>query len=176
MKNNVDLPIVKIQTELGNITVMVDIRRAPITVKNFLNYVDRKLFDNTSFYRIVTPENNPEKETKISVVQGGLRERSPHLLPPIKHEPTNVTGLRHVDGTVSMSRRQEGTASGAFFICVGDQPALDFGGGRYDDGLGFAAFGRVVEGMDVVRRIWQHSEENHYLDHEIVIDKVFRRP
>lgn len=175
MKNKLDLPIVEIQTGLGNIAVEVDVNRAPVSARNFLDYVDGKLFDNTSFYRIVTPENNPEKETKISVVQGGLREDSPHLLPPVEHEPTSVTGLSHVDGTVSLSRRQAGTASGAFFICVGHQPSLDFGGGRYDDGLGFAAFGRVTKGMNVVRQIWQQSEDSPYLGHEIRISRVFRQ-
>jgi peptidyl-prolyl cis-trans isomerase A (cyclophilin A) len=141
-------------TALGAIEVAVDLARAPISAGDFLKYVDRRLFDGSAFYRTVRPDNdiNP---VKIDVIQGGVMNDR-ELLPPIAHEPTNKTGLHHRDGTISTARDQPGTGSaGAFFICIGDQPELDFGGRRNPDGQGFAAFGQVVRGMDVVRAIWK---------------------
>lgn len=141
-------------TALGTIEVAVDLARAPISGGDFLKYVDRRLFDGSAFYRTVRPDNdiNP---VKIDVIQGGLMDDS-RLLPPIPHEPTSKTGLHHLDGTISTARDEPGTGSaGAFFICIGDQPELDFGGRRNPDRQGFAAFGRVVHGMDVVRAIWK---------------------
>jgi peptidyl-prolyl cis-trans isomerase A (cyclophilin A) len=144
--------VVAIRTSLGAILVTVDIRRAPVSAGNFLEYVDRHLFDDAQFYRSVHPENDANP-VKISVLQGGIVDRKG--LAPIPHESTRQTGLRHRDGTISIARREPGTGSaGAFFICIGDQPALDFGGRRNPDGLGFAAFGRVYDGMPIVRTIW----------------------
>ena len=144
---------VAIVTSRGTISVTVDIHRAPLSASNFLEYVDRQLFDDAQFYRSVHPENdlNP---VKISVLQAGIIDRTKGLA-PIPHESTRQTGLRHLDGTVSIARREPGTGSAAaFFFCIGDQPQLDFGGRRNPDGQGFAAFGRVDNGMDVVRTIW----------------------
>jgi peptidyl-prolyl cis-trans isomerase A (cyclophilin A) len=145
---------VVLTTALGAIEVAVDPARAPISAGDFLRYVDRRLFDGSAFYRTVRPDNdiNP---VKIDVIQGGLvNDRK--LLPPIPHEPTNKTGIHHRNGTISIARDEPGTGSaGAFFICIGDQPQLDFGGRRNPDRQGFAAFGRVVHGMDVVRAIWK---------------------
>jgi peptidyl-prolyl cis-trans isomerase A (cyclophilin A) len=141
-------------TALGAIQIAVDLERAPISAGDFLKYVDRRLFNGAAFYRTVRPDNdiNP---VKINVIQGGLTDDK-KLLPPIPHEPTSKTGLRHRNGTISTARDQPGTGSaGAFFICIGDQPELDFGGRRNPDRQGFAAFGRVVHGMDVVRAIWK---------------------
>ena len=144
--------VVAIRTSLGAILVTVDIHRAPVSAGNFLEYVDRHLFDDAQFYRSVHPENDANP-VKISVLQGGIVDRKG--LAPIPHESTRQTGLRHRDGTISIARREPGTGSaGAFFICIGDQPALDFGGRRNPDGLGFAAFGRVYDGMHIVRTIW----------------------
>jgi peptidyl-prolyl cis-trans isomerase A (cyclophilin A) len=145
---------VTLTTALGAIEVAVDLARAPISAGDFLKYVDRGLFDGGAFYRTVRPDNdiNP---VKIDVIQGGLMNDK-KLLPPIPHEPTSKTGLHHRDGTISTARDKPGTGSaGAFFICIGDQPELDFGGRRNPDRQGFAAFGRVVHGMDVVRAIWK---------------------
>jgi peptidyl-prolyl cis-trans isomerase A (cyclophilin A) len=145
---------VMLTTALGPIEVAVDPARAPISAGDFLKYVDRRLFDGSAFYRTVRPDNdiNP---VKIDVIQGGLMNDR-KLLPPIPHEPTNKTGLHHRNGTISTARDKPGTGSaGAFFICIGDQPELDFGGRRNPDRQGFAAFGRVVHGMDVVRAIWK---------------------
>ena len=145
---------VKLDTALGAIEIALDTARAPISAGDFLKYVDRGLFEGAAFYRTVRPDDdiNP---VRIDVIQGGLIDDK-KLLAPIAHEPTSKTGLRHRDGTISIGRDAPGTGSaGAFFICVGDQPALDFGGKRNPDGQGFAAFGQVVHGMDVVRKIWR---------------------
>ena len=144
---------VAIMTSLGVISVMVDIHRAPMSAGNFLEYVDRHLFDDAQFYRSVHPANDANP-VKISVLQGGIVDLTKGLA-PIAHESTSQTGLHHLDGTISIARREPGTGGGgAFFICIGDQPHLDFGGKRNPDGQGFAAFGRVDNGMDVVRAIW----------------------
>ena len=147
---------VAIRTALGDITIAVDVGRAPVSAGNFLEYVDRHLFDGAQFYRSVHAENDANP-VKISVVQGGIVDPAKGLA-PIAHESTLRTGLRHVDGTISIARREPGTGSaGAFFICIGDQPELDFGGRRNTDGQGFAVFGRVHEGMDIVRAIWRRQ-------------------
>lgn len=147
-----EVPVV-LTTAHGTIEVAVDGVHAPISAGDFLKYVDRRLFDGAAFYRTVRPENdfNP---VHIDVIQGGLTDEK-RLLPPIAHEPTSKTGLHHRNGTISIARDAPGTGSGgAFFICIGAQPELDFGGKRNPDGQGFAAFGHVVRGMDVVRAIW----------------------
>jgi peptidyl-prolyl cis-trans isomerase A (cyclophilin A) len=142
---------VRMVTELGPIVIELYPDRAPITVANFLAYADKHLLDGGAFYRTVSPKNDNNPAT-ISVIQGGLnRDSGP--LPAIAHETTKTTGIRHTDGVISMARDAPGSASSEFFVCLGDNPALDFGGARNKDGQGFAAFGRVVEGMDVVRAI-----------------------
>lgn len=157
-------PLVLIRTQLGDIVVELYPAKAPITVKNFLRYVDENRYVESSFYRVVTPNNQPDKKIKIEVIQGGIGfVESPLRLEPIEHETTKKTGLRHRDGTISMARREPGTASSEFFICLGDQPELDFGSRRNPDGQGYAAFGQVVQGMEVVRRIQQGPEENQLL-------------
>lgn len=149
-------PKVLIQTELGDITLEVFATQAPLTAGNFLRYVDQDRYRGATFYRAVRLDNQAQSPVKIEVVQGGLgMEPHPAKLPPIPHETTAQTGLKHLDGTVSMGRLEPGTAHSEFFICIGDQPELDFGGKRYADGQGFAAFGRVTEGMEVVRAIQQ---------------------
>ncbi len=143
---------VVLSTAWGDILIEVDPARAPVTAGNFLGYVDARLYEGTSFFRTVTLDNQPRDTVKIEVIQGG--EVDPErCFPPILHETTRVTGLRHVDGAVSMARATPGSATSSFFICVNDQPELDFGGRRNPDGQGFAAFGRVLSGMDVVRKI-----------------------
>ena len=142
---------VRMVTDLGPIVIELYPDKAPITVANFLAYADQHLLDGGGFYRTVSPKNDNNPAT-ISVIQGGLnRDDSP--LPAIAHETTKVTGILHTDGVISMARGAPGTAGSEFFICIGDNPALDFGGARNKDGQGFAAFGKVVEGMDVVRKI-----------------------
>ncbi|MFT4671161.1 MAG: peptidyl-prolyl cis-trans isomerase A (cyclophilin A) [Pseudohongiellaceae bacterium] len=142
---------VTMETSLGTIDIELYGGAAPITVANFLEHVAGGYFDGAEFYRVVTFAND-NGSPKIEVIQGGLNERiSP--LPAIAHETTQQTGVTHLDGVLSMARGEVGTASSEFFICIGDQPGLDFGQPRNADGQGFAAFGAVVSGMEVVRGI-----------------------
>jgi peptidyl-prolyl cis-trans isomerase A (cyclophilin A) len=166
---------VAVETRLGVVTIEVDPGRAPLTAANFLRYVDAGLFDGASFHRTVRAGNQPQNKVKIDVVQAGRGERpSPPDFPAIALERTSDTGLRHVDGAVSMARDGPDTATSDFFICVGDQPELDFGGRRNPDGQGFAVFGRVVAGMDVVRRIHAAPADAQGLTPPIVIRSVRR--
>jgi peptidyl-prolyl cis-trans isomerase A (cyclophilin A) len=143
---------VVIDTALGPIGVLLELGRAPVSAGDFLKYVDRGLYAGGTFYRTVRPDDDPTP-VKIEVVQGGLTDES-RFLAPIAHEPTNQTGLRHRNGTISIARNGVGTGTaGAFFICIGDQPELDFGGKRNPDGQGFAAFGHVTGGMELIREM-----------------------
>ena len=143
---------VVMSTSVGDIVFDIYPTAAPVTATNFLRYVDEARFDSAQFYRTVTMDNQPNNEIKIEVIQGGLGSARSMSLNPVAHETTRMTGLRHVDGTLSMARSEPGTASSEFFICIGDQPELDFGGQRNPDGQGFAAFGQVVRGIDVVQK------------------------
>ena len=138
-------------TSQGDIEIDLYMDKAPITVGNFLKLAEGEYLDGGSFYRVVTYEND-NGNPKIEVIQGGRgEEESPFA--PIDHESTQQTGILHKDGVISMARGDVGTASSEFFICLGDQPGLDHGNVRNPDEQGFAAFGQVVSGMDVVRRI-----------------------
>jgi peptidyl-prolyl cis-trans isomerase A (cyclophilin A) len=142
---------ITMSTDMGDIDIELYAARAPVTVENFLRLVDDGHLDGGSFYRVVTFAND-NGNPKIEVIQGGLGDiDSP--FPPIDHETTGQTGILHRDGVISMARGEVGTASSEFFICIGDQPGLDFGNVRNADKQGFAAFGKVVRGMDVVRKI-----------------------
>jgi peptidyl-prolyl cis-trans isomerase A (cyclophilin A) len=143
---------VSLRTSLGDVEIEVDAARAPVSAANFLRYVDGGHYEGGRFHRTVRLDNQPGKSVLIEVVQAGVNPARPDL-EPIRLERTRDTGLRHRDGTVSMARALPDSATSDFFVCIGDQPELDFGGKRNPDGQGFAAFGRVVEGMDVVRRI-----------------------
>jgi peptidyl-prolyl cis-trans isomerase A (cyclophilin A) len=168
-------PRVAMTTALGEIVVELDAESAPITASNFVRLVDRGLLDGSTFYRVVTAGNQPDNAVKIAVIQGGLggNPKAPEL-DPIAHETTKVTGLRHLDGTISMARLEPGSASSEFFICVGDQPELDFGGKRNPDGQGFAAFGRVVRGMEAVRAIQKLPNEKQRLKDQLEITSIRR--
>lgn len=145
-----------VRTTLGDIVIEVDGARAPATAANFLRYVDAKQFDGGRFHRTVKMDNQPDSPVKIEVIQAGVRrELAKSGFPAIAIERTNVTGLRHTHGAISMARAAPDSATSDWFICIDDQPELDFGGTRNPDGQGFAAFGRVVRGMDVVRKIQQ---------------------
>lgn len=136
-----------LQTAQGNIVLELETRRAPVTAANFLRYVDARRLDGTEFYRAMRMGENS------GLIQGGVRD--PRLLyPAIAHESTSQTGVTHVDGAISMARLAPGSARADFFITIGAVPGFDAGPQSGGDQLGFAAFGRVVEGMDVVRRIW----------------------
>lgn len=154
---------VHIETELGMITAEIDTVRAPITGTNFLQYVDMNMYTGGTFYRAVRLDNQPDNEVKIEVIQGGISPaRSDDRLPPIRMEPTGETGILHLDGVLSIARAGPDTGQGEFFICIGPQPELDQHGRRNPDGWGFAAFGRVIEGMDVVRRIQARETDGQY--------------
>jgi peptidyl-prolyl cis-trans isomerase A (cyclophilin A) len=148
-------------------------------VANYLAYVDAGHLDGGSVYRIVTPGNQqPGTAHKVEVVQWGMNlpDDQPAPLPPIRHETTQQTGLRHRDGTVSMARNAPGTATAEFFICIGDQPELDHGGRRNPDGQGFAAFGQVVEGRDVLQALYARAQADPYLKPPITVTRVRRLP
>jgi peptidyl-prolyl cis-trans isomerase A (cyclophilin A) len=163
-------------TELGEIEVEIYAGRAPVTAANFLAYVDQGRFEGATFYRTVRLDNQPHNPVKIEVIQGGLSIEGDHpaALPPIAHETTETTGVRHLDGTISMARDAPGSAGSEFFIAIGDQPELDFGGQRNPDGQGFAAFGRVVRGMDVVKKIQAGEDEGQMLVHPVAVTAVTR--
>lgn len=166
-------PKVIIKTELGNITVELYPEKAPVTVANFIRYIEEDRFKEATFYRVVTLDNQPDNDVKIEVIQGGLFEDDhPQALPPIKHETTEETGILHKNGTISMARYGPGTATGEFFICVGDQPSLDSGGKRNIDKQGFAAFGKVIKGMDIVREIQKQPAQDQYLEPRIKILEI----
>jgi peptidyl-prolyl cis-trans isomerase A (cyclophilin A) len=138
---------VAIETSLGRIVLELETARAPITARNFLRYVDQKRLDGVGFYRSVKVAD------KFGFVQFGVEGHPKRILPPIAHEPTTRTGVKHVDGAISTARLAPGTARGEFTISVGDQTSLDANPSAPGDNLGYAAFGKVVEGMDVIWKI-----------------------
>jgi peptidyl-prolyl cis-trans isomerase A (cyclophilin A) len=171
-------PRIAFDTRFGRFVVQL-FAKAPVSTANLLARVDEGLFAGASVYRIVSDANQPDTvPARIEVIQFGVPPSDSGAadpLPPIAHETTALTGLRHRDGTLSMARRAPGTAGAGFFICIGDQPELDFGGRRNPDGQGFAAFGQVVDGMDVVRAIHAKAQAtSDHLSDPIPIDAVVR--
>ena len=160
-----------IETELGNIVFETYPEKAPITTTNFEKYVDQNIFDGASFYRVVRMDNQPKDSIKIEVIQGDFTGKD-YYFPTIAHETTDVTGLKHLDGTVSMGRFKVGSTAAEFFICIGDQPELDFNGKRNPDGQGFAVFGQVIEGMDVVKKIQNGETDYQTLNNKIRIIQI----
>jgi peptidyl-prolyl cis-trans isomerase A (cyclophilin A) len=140
---------VALKTTRGVVTLDLEAAKAPITTRNFLRYVDMGRFDGSAFYRAARVAGAP----RLGVVEGGLREDPAKLLRPIAHESTLMTGLSHKDGTISMARHAPGTATADFFICIGDQPTFDADIPTHDAAGGYAAFGQVVDGMDLVREM-----------------------
>jgi peptidyl-prolyl cis-trans isomerase A (cyclophilin A) len=173
-----DAPVrVVLQTELGEIEVELEPAKAPATTANFLKYVERKFYDGGAFHRTVRADNQPRDKVRIGVVQAGIdSKRQKDELPPIKLERTRDTKLAHKDGTISMARDGPDTATSDFFICVGDQPELDFGGKRNPDGQGFAAFGRVIRGMELAKKIQAAPADAQKLTPPIKILKARRKP
>lgn len=165
---------VKLETSAGAIEVEIYPKAAPLSACDFLRYVDRKLYDGATFYRVVRGDND-HGQPKIAVIQGGLSDDK-QMTPPIAHETTQQTGIRHTEGTLSLARGAVGTGSAAaFFIVLGEQPALDYGGTRNPDRQGFAAFGRVVRGMDVVRKI-QNMRSDAPTDDAYMQGQLLREP
>lgn len=171
-------PQVIISTEVGDITVEIYSDKAPITANNFLAYVDTGKYKNlATFYRVVRYNNQPESSSKIEVIQGGYCEDSTIerlQFTPIKHETTQATGILHKNGVISMARLEPGTASSEFFICIGRQPGLDYHGDRNPDAQGFAAFGKVIKGMDIVRKIQRMKDKDQYLIKPVKINNITR--
>ena len=163
-----------IKTALGDITIELYTSKSPVTVANFLKYVDAHLYDSSSFFRAVTLNNQPKDSVKIEVIQGGNVDSAKEFA-PIPLETTQQTGLHHKDGAISMARGKPATATCSFFICINDQPSLDFAGKRNKDGQGFAAFGIVTKGRDVVKKIQQlYPNQGQYFKPPVTIISISR--
>jgi peptidyl-prolyl cis-trans isomerase A (cyclophilin A) len=175
-----DLVPIAIDTSLGRIVIALDRGRAPITTANFLRYIDAHRFDGQNFYRAMHAPDG--KGADGGLIQGGITTDARKLFPPIAHEPTSQTGLKNVAGAISMANGGPGTARADFFILLSDMPGLDANGPR-GDANGFAPFGRVTEGMDVVRKIWESpvsatkgdgAMKGQMLDPKVAIVKAVR--
>lgn len=161
-------------TEFGQVTIELFEQDAPITTKNFIEYVERKDYDSTFFYRTVHMDNQPHSKIKIEVIQGGLGfvDNHPKRTAPISHENTQTTDIKHLNGTLSMARADTGTATSEFFICINDQPELDYKGKRNPDKQGFAAFGKVISGMDIVHKIHRKKDTKQFYIQPVIIDSI----
>jgi len=171
----IDRPRVQIETAQGNIEVELYYQEAPITVSNFLRYARERLYNDGQFFRTVTLDNQPTNDVKIQVIQAEASQaRESEFYPPIPLERTRDTGLKNLDGSLGMARDQPDSAQASFYICIGDQPELDFGGKRNPDGQGFAVFGRVVKGMDLVMKIHAGAAEGQQLKPPVGIQRAVR--
>lgn len=168
-------PHIEISTRFGEIEIELYPKQAPVTVSTFLNYIDSGYYNESSFYRVLKEEDQPDYAFKSQIIQGGIWKTNPSLLvkiPGIPHETTEKTGLSHTDGTLSLARVAPGSANTEFFICVGDQLGYDFGGDNNPDGQGYAAFGRVVKGMDVVMRMYKAPQRDGQFTPHILINSI----
>ena len=160
----------RFSTECGEFEIALALEKAPVTAGYFRDIIQAGGFDGATFFRIVSNENaSLRAATPIEVVQGGLTEDDPQPVPPIRHEPTSETGLRHKKWAVSTARHGPGETYGSFFICMRDEAVLDFGGKRHPDGLGFAVFGEVTAGFDAVRALFARGEDEEFLKRRIKI-------
>lgn len=169
-------PHVLIETQLGDIEVELYPDKAPKTVAAFLSYIDSGFYNNSSFYRVLKTEELPSA-TNTGIIQGGMWQTSPGkkvTIPGIPHETTKQTGLTHESGAISLARLAPGTGNTEFFICIGDQSPLDAGRRGTEDGQGYAAFGKVFEGMSIVRKIQAQKSHGDKFDKSIVIKKISR--
>ncbi|MEO6456405.1 MAG: peptidylprolyl isomerase [Ginsengibacter sp.] len=167
----------EIQTQFGDIQVELYPGKAPKSVAAFLSYVDSGLYKNSSFYRVLKEENQPSSSFKSELIQGGIwqsNNKKAVTLQGTPHETTRQSGILHLDGTISLARTTPGTATSEFFICVGDQPAYNFGENANADKLGYAAFGRVVTGMEVVRKIHSQPENGESFYPPVIILNIKR--
>lgn len=177
VKKERENPVVVIETKFGDIEVELYSKKAPLTVARFLRNIDSGYYRKAAFYRVLTEENQSSESFKSELVQGGIWLKDAgfvNRLPGIPHESTQQTGLEHTNGVISMARTDTGTANTEFFICVGDQHGLDHGGKRNPDGQGFAAFGKVISGMGVVRRIHSQPAIEEDLDPPVDILNIYR--
>lgn len=165
-------PHVLIETKMGDIEVEIYPDRAPKTCQAFLSYIQEGLYKNSSFYRVLNADNQASDAPKAELIQGGIWQTNPDKLRSLKgieHESTQRTGILHKTGTISLAREEPGSANSEFFIVVGDQPGYDSGGANNPDHLGYAAFGRVVRGMDIVMLIYNKPERDQSFDPPIPI-------
>ncbi|MES1220376.1 MAG: peptidylprolyl isomerase [Bacteroidota bacterium] len=167
-------PHIIIETDAGDIEIELYPDKAPQTVKAFLSYVDAGYYKHSSFYRVLTDDNQPSNAPKANLIQGGIWKtnyKKAVSLPGIPHEPTNKTTILHKDGIISLARQEPGTATTEFFICVGDQPGFDYGGENNPDKQGYAAFGKCIKGMEIVNRIYNRpSDEQSFTPPVTIID------
>ena len=175
---NFTTPHIEIQTSQGDIEIELYPQQAPKTVTAFLSYVDSGYYNNSNFYRVLNDENQPSNAPKTELIQGGIwktKNKIATALHGIPHETTQQTKILHTDGVLSMARTTPGTASTEFFICIGRQPGLDYGGENIADKQGYATFGKVIKGMEVVRKIYRQNESDQYFDPPIAIFNIVRR-
>jgi len=169
-------PHIIITTAVGDIEAEIYAQKAPRTAAAFLSYIDSGFYTNSSFYRVVMLEGFSPSEN-VGLIQGGIyqtNDKQHGNVPGIVHESTKETGLSHTSGTLSLARTSPGTANTEFFICIGDQTQFDYGKGGGADSLGFAAFGKVVKGMSIVRKIQQQPRTDEHFNMNIVINKIQR--
>ncbi len=175
---NPDTPHVLIRTGAGDIEVELYPRQAPRTAGAFLSYVDSGFYKNGSFYRVLNEDNQTTGSAFSKLIQGGIWKTN-HAkaisLPGVPHETTQQTHLLHTDGTISLARTEPGSATTEFFICVGSQPGFDYGGENNPDGQGYAAFGKVVHGMDIVRAIYARPESDQSFAPPVPIYNIIRK-
>ena len=174
---NSDTVEIEIKTVEGTVVAELYPKQAPESVKAFLAIVDQGLYQRSYFYRILSDENQPSNAPKAELIQGGLWSRTKKRpeLPRIPHETTQQTGLTHSAGTLSLAREEPGSATSEFFITLSDLPGFDFGGENNADGQGYAAFGRVISGMDIIRKIYRKPETDQYFDPPVMIVDIQRR-
>lgn len=168
-------PHVVIETSFGDIEVELYPEQAPKTVAAFLSYIDSGYYSNAAFYRVLRDDEQPSDAPKAELIQGGIWKTNYKLsasIPGIQHESTSQTKILHTDGTISLARQAPGTASTEFFICIGDQPGFNYAGANNADGQGYAAFGKVIKGMNVVRSIYDAPETDGEFDPLIYIHKI----
>ena len=172
---NYKYPHIVISTKYGDIEAELYADKAPKSVAAFISYIDSGYYKDAQFYRVLNHDNQAIDAFKAELIQGGIWRNKNKLatsLPGIPHESTKQTGIKHLDGTLSLAREQPGTATTEFFICVGAQPGFDFGGKNNADGQGYAAFGRVVKGMDVVKKIYNAPDDNTSFDPPVMIYNI----
>lgn len=168
-------PHVEIKTKYGDIEVELFPDQAPKTVAAFLKYVDSGYYKNSSFYRALNDDNQPMGNAETALLQGGIWKTKPNVtLTGIPHETTQQTKLSHTNGTISLARQEPGTANSEFFICVGDQKGFDYGGPNSTDGQGYAAFGHVLKGMDIIKKIYNQPTDGEQLKQQVDILDIVR--
>ena len=175
-QTNYKNPHILINTQLGDIELELFPDQAPKTVAAFLSYIDSGFYNKTSFYRVLKTDAFPT-DNNTGIIQGGMWQTNPAkkiTIPGIEHETTKQTGLTHQSGTISLARTTPGSANTEFFICIGDQSPLDFARRGTEDGQGFAAFGKVYKGMDIVRKIQAKKSRGDKFEEKIGIRKITR--